>query len=127
LEETNSFAWEMGYAFPNRNPPGQDFIEFSFVLPEHFDGVKPLELRLYGYASDKHYPFTASGRSGYDVLINDRSALQNALPGTKIGQSGAGFDTVPVNNYLQVGRNTVRIQSSTTSHCYYYLTKFVLL
>jgi hypothetical protein len=127
LEETRSFAWEIGYAFPNRNPPGQDFIEFSFNLPERFDGVKPLELRLYGFASDKRYPFTASGRCGYDVLVNDRSALQNALPGTKLGQSGTGFDAVPVNNYLKSGPNIIRIQSSSASRCYYYLSKIVLL
>ncbi|MBU1881314.1 hypothetical protein KKA08_04715 [bacterium] len=42
VEETGFFAWEIGYAQSNRNPPGEDFIEMVFDLPENFAGNKPL-------------------------------------------------------------------------------------
>jgi hypothetical protein len=127
LEETKAFAWEMGTAFTNRNPPGQDFIEISFDLPERFDGVKPLELRLYGYASDKRFPFTAGGRTGFDVIVNDRTATQNLQPASQLGKSRPGFDAVSINNYLRPGENALRVQTSGSSRCYYYLYKIVIM
>ncbi len=127
LEETHTFVWEMGYAFTNRNPPGQDVIEMTFDLPERFDGVKPLELRLYGYGSDKRFPFVASARSSFDVIVNDRVARQDIAPVSQLGKSAAGFDAVPINSYLRPGKNSLRVQTSGSSRCYYYLYKIVLM
>ncbi|MCX6641461.1 MAG: PEGA domain-containing protein [bacterium] len=128
LDEVKTFAWEIGYAFSNRNPPGQDVVEVVFELPENFDSNKPLELRLYGFASDRKYPFAMSGKVGIDVLVNDKSIQNGFNPKTKLSvNAGSGFDNFAVSGFLTVGRNVIRIQSSPASRCFYYLTKIVIL
>ena len=127
LEETKGFAWEMGPGFTNRNPPGEDFLQFTFELPDRFDGVKPLELRLYGYSSEKRYPFIAGGRTTFDVVINDRIASKETTPTQALAKGGNGFDAVAVNPYLHPGKNIIRVQVSKSSKCYYYLYKIVLM
>jgi hypothetical protein len=128
LDEVHAFSWELGYAFSNRNPPGQDAIELAFNLPPRFDGNKPLELRLYGYASEKKYPFAVSSRVSLDVLVNGNPVQKDIIPTTKLTASAAvGYNSIAINNSLKVGQNTVRIQSSSSSHCFYYLTKIAIL
>jgi len=128
LEGNRAFAWEMGYAFSNRNPAGQDFIEMTFELPENWDGVKPLELRLYGCASDRHYPFAAGNKTSIDVFVNDRLVQKELEPRYRLGKSGStDYDPIAVNSHLQLGQNRIRIQTSADSRCYYYLWKIVLL
>ncbi len=128
LEEINAFAWEIGYAFSNRNPPGEDFLEISFNLPENFDGNKPLELHLYGYASDRKYPFAISGKTAVDIIVNDKKVKEGFHPGITLSENSPPQpDVFPVNAFLKVGENRIRIQASPSSRCYYFLQQIVLL
>jgi hypothetical protein len=128
LEETKSFGWEIGYAFSNRNPPGQDFLELEFDLPENFDGNKPLELHLYGAASDRKYPFSLSGRSGIDIIVNSKKIKEDYLPVSNLSAGPISkADVFQVNSFLNAGKNTIRIQASNASRCFYYLQEIDLL
>jgi hypothetical protein len=128
LEEIRSFAWEIGYAHANRNPPGVDFIEFTFNLPENWDKVKTLELRLYGFGSERRFPFAMSGHTGIDVVVNGKPIRQDLAPGCALGRGdGNACDAVPVHSYLRTGENRLRVQASSSSRCFYYLHKIVLM
>ncbi len=128
IDEIGTFVWEIGYAFSNRNPAGQDFVELQFDLPENWDGNKSLDLHLYGYASENKYPFALSGKTGIDILINSRKAKDDFQPSNLLtGDAASGLDIFPVNSFLRQGENTIRIQSSASSRCFYYLQQIVLL
>jgi len=128
IEERGFFAWEIGYAYSNRNPPGEDFIDVVFTLPENFAGNKPLELQLYGYSSQRRYPFALSGKTEIDIVVNSHIVKQFYVPATKLENASSGSpDVFQVNNFLQVGENRIRIKSSSSSRCFYYLRQIVLL
>lgn len=128
VDEVRLFAWEIGYAFSNRNPPGQDYIEMTFDLPENWDGNKPLELQLYGYTSNRKYPFALAGRTSIDIIVNDRVVKSDHLPTAKLAENAPSeYDVIPVNAFLKMGKNYIRIQASVGSRCFYYLRQIVLL
>ncbi len=128
LDEVGAFVWEIGYAFSNRNPPGQDFVEIVFNLPQNWDGNKPLDLHLYGYGSNNKFPFALAGKSTIDVFVNARKIRENFQPTAKLSdKSSSGPDVLPVNSFLQQGENRIRIQASPSSRCFYYLQQIVLL
>lgn len=128
LDDINAFAWEIGYAFSNRNPPGVDFLEVIFDLPENWDGNKPLELQLCGYASDRKYPFALNGKTAIDVYVNGRIVKKDFQPRLNLeDRSDSDFDVIAVNSFLTLGENRIRIQASPSSHCFYYLKEIVLL
>jgi hypothetical protein len=128
LEEIRTFAWEIGYAFTNRNPPGLDFLEMQFELPENWSGVKPLELRLYGCATNKKFPFAVSNRTALDIFVNDKPVKMDFQPTVQVGQfDGTGYDLIAVHQYLVTGPNRIRIQTSASGKCFYSLCKIVLL
>ena len=128
LDEIGVFAWEIGYAFSNRNPPGQDYIEMIFDLPENWDGNKPLDLHLYGYPSDRKYPFALAGRAEIDVFVNERPVKKGYHPTIPVqGNTSLQSEVFPVNSFLRVGQNRIRVQASANSRCFYYLKQIVLL
>ncbi|RJP78018.1 MAG: PEGA domain-containing protein [Candidatus Zixiibacteriota bacterium] len=128
LEEIGTFAWEIGYAHGNRNPPGVDFLEMAFDLPENWDKIKPLELKLYGFASDRRFPFALSGHTGFDMVVNGKPVRQNAAPAHTLGRADRNAcDAVAVHSYLRTGTNRIRLQASASSRCFYYLHKIVLM
>lgn len=128
LEEIRAFVWEIGYAFTNRNPPGFDFLEIQFDLPENWSGVKPLDLRLYGCATNKKFPFAIGNRTAVDIIVNDKPVKRDFQPTVDINHfDGSGFDLIAVNQHLRTGPNRIRIQTSASGKCFYSLCKIVLL
>ncbi len=128
MEEIRAFSWEIGYAFTNRNPPGLDYLEMQFDLPENWSGVKPLDLRLYGCATNKKFPFAVGNRTAVDIFVNDKPVKKDFQPTIQIGQfDGTGYDLIAVNQYLITGTNRIRIQTSASGKCFYSLCKIVLL
>ena len=128
LDDIKTFAWEIGYALSNRNPPGVDFLEVIFDLPENWDGNKPLELQLCGYASDRKYPFALNGKTAIDVYVNGRIVQKDFQPRLNLeDKSGGDFDVIAVNSFLTPGENRIRIQASPSGRCFYYLKEIVLL
>ncbi|TKJ41853.1 hypothetical protein CEE37_04605 [candidate division LCP-89 bacterium B3_LCP] len=128
VDEIGAFVWEIGYAYSNRNPPGSDVIEINFDLPENWDGNKALELQIFGFASDKKYPFVISGQALVDVKVNDRQVVTAYHPAAIVGKSRIpDVNTLAVNSYLLSGKNQIQIQASGSSRCFFYLQKIVLL
>jgi hypothetical protein len=128
LEGNRFFAWEMGYADAELNPPGMDAIEFVFNLPKGYDREKTTHLRIYGYASNHNYPFTFLNKSEIAIYVNDNGIQSHLSPSYSIdAQKALGYDELEVTNLLVEGENRILIRTTEQSRCFYYLNKIVLL
>jgi len=128
VEGNKFYAWEMGYADAELNPPGMDGIKFVFNLPQGYDQEKKIHLRIYGYASNHNYPFTFLNKTEIAIYVND-NGLQSHFPPTYSidAQHALGYDEFDVTGLLVEGENSILIRTADESRCFYYLNKIVLL
>ena len=128
VEGNKFYAWEMGYADAELNPPGMDGIEFVFNLPKGYDREKKIHLRIYGYASNHNYPFTFLNKTEIAIYINNNGLQSHFLPSFNIdAQHALGYDEFDVTSILVEGENRILIRTTDQSRCFYYLNKIVLL
>ncbi|KPL07179.1 hypothetical protein AMJ86_05445 [bacterium SM23_57] len=128
LEANQFYAWELGYADAERNPPGMDAVEFTFQIPAGFDPDKIVQLRLYGYASNHNYPFTFLNKTEIAIYVNGSGVQSNCKPQYNIDEERAlGYDEFDITAFLKEGTNHLMIRTTENSRCFYYLNKFVIL
>ncbi|MBU0520549.1 PEGA domain-containing protein, partial [bacterium] len=124
---SQKFGWELGMGDPNRNPPGSDYIEFIFTMPEGEVSALPLSLKLYLYRSNKKYPLSISGRSEVTVMVNGRIFLDNYRPHN--GPEAVEFDRFEewsLQHTLIPGENRVMIRSGNNNNIHNYLWKIAI-
>jgi hypothetical protein len=128
LEGNKFYAWELGYADAEKNPPGSDGIEFDFTVPKGFDRDKKTQLRIYGYASNRNYPFTFLNKTEIAIYINGSGVNSNFKPTYNVDEERAlGYDELEIRSLLKEGDNRLLILTTSGSRCYYYLNKIVIL
>ena len=128
LEGNRFYAWELGYADAEKNPPGSDGLEFDFTIPKGFDRDKKTQMRIYGYASNRNYPFTFMNKTEIAIYINGNGVNSNFKPTYNVDEERAlGYDEFDISPFLKEGKNRLLIRTTGDSRCYYYLNKIVIL
>lgn len=127
FKDVNFWSWELGYGYQNRNPAGSDAMELRFVLPEGID-KNNLKLRLFGYATNRSYPFTVGGKTRVTVELNGRVVAGDITPTRNLDREDPpGFDEWRIGNWLQPGENRLIIRTSSSSTAMYLLSRIVIL
>ena len=122
LPSYNIYVYEMGYAFARRNPPGSDFVEVIFDLPQNFERNKILYLSLRGLASDNNYLFNLTKVTDIAVEINGRTLITSYPPINNLDrEEPLGRDSWPISDFLKIGENRIMIRTTEDNKCYYYL------
>jgi len=122
LDAYNIYVYEMGYAFAHRNPPGGDFVEIVFDLPENFNQNKILYLTLRGLASNKNYLFNLTKSTDIAVEINGKVVVNHHTPINNLDrQEPLGGDSWPISDFLKMGENRILVRTTDDNKCYYYL------
>jgi len=127
VKSQGTYYWEMGYAFARRNPPGSDFVEMHFELPEHFDGNDNIVLELYGYGSKNNYLFHLTEVNDLAIDINNKEVFPHVKPSSVLedGQP-IGVDSRQIKLHLHQGENSVRVRTTEKNSCYYYLRRIIV-
>ncbi|MDK9699716.1 MAG: PEGA domain-containing protein [bacterium] len=127
FKDVNFWSWELGYGYQNRNPAGSDAIELRFVLPDGID-KNNLKLRLFGYATNRSYPFTVSGKTRISVELNGKTVAGDVTPTRNLDREDPpGFDEWRIGNWLQAGENRLIVRTSSSSTAVYLLSRIVIL
>lgn len=122
-----NYALEMGYGYAHRNPPGCDFLEILFNLPENFGKNKPLDLIIESAGSDKTYLLNIVRKNAVEVDINGHSVVKEFSPRYKIDKDKRfAVDKWPVTDFLKPGENTISIKIEEENRCYFYLKSIEL-
>ncbi|MBI5058676.1 hypothetical protein HZB60_02705 [candidate division KSB1 bacterium] len=125
---TTKQGWELAMGDPNRNPPGEDYLEFSFELPADQPLETDLKLRLYLYRSPRRYPLSLGGKSELIVTVNGRSFLPAYAPRLNTDAAAQDrFEEWSLQATLTRGTNRIVIRSAPGNTVYHYLWKIEVL
>ena len=128
LEGNEFYAWELGYGYAERNPPGMDCIQFLFKLSKGFNRDTPVRMLVYGYASNHNYPFSFRNKTEIALYLNDSGIHTTFHPSFNLEEEQPlGYDVFDVTRFLEEGDNTLMIRTTENSRCFFYLNKIVLL
>jgi hypothetical protein len=127
---SQKYGWELAEGDPNRNPTGQDYVEFVFTLPPDVNVKATYMLRLYAYRSAQRYAFALTARSELVVTINDRTFLDGYKPSLEAETAADGdrFEEWTLTEGLLIpGENRIRVYSSEHNTVVNYLCKIEIL
>jgi hypothetical protein len=127
INDGESSAWSLGYAYQYRNPPGSDAIEFNFNIPANIDLSSPVKMRLYIYNSGKNYPLAVGGTPAYTILINNQVYKKNIVVKNKMSElSNYKYEEYLINHMLRRGYNKIRISTNDNTSAFLTLWKVVI-
>lgn len=123
-EKLGEYVWKCGYAFPFRNPKGNDALKFSFNLPQNTNSTQKFTLLLEAIATEEKYPLSFTGKSDVRVKYNGHILSYNYSPKTVEDLSGLETIRWDVSGFAKPGLNTVEI-TTTDDNNRFYLIKSV--
>ena len=126
-EELDDYFWKLGYAFPYRNPKGNDALQFSFSLPRDLRGSQRFVLRLHAAASKEKYPLTISGAIDIKIKLNGKILTYNYQP--KFLEDLKSMEEInwDISNYVKPGLNSIVIATTDKNNTYYFVKKVEVL
>ncbi len=125
-KELNDYLWKLGFAFPYRNPKGNDAVKMEFKLPRELGYEQKFVLKIYAIASDDRYPLTISPRVDISIKFNNHILSYYYEPESiKEVKSleEAEWDITP---YVKPGLNVLEIATTDKNNVYYFLKKMVI-
>jgi hypothetical protein len=119
--------WKLGYAFKYRNPPENDAILFSFIIPKKIDLKNDIYLKIWGYNTEEKYPLEISGKSKIQIAINNKIIQNKYTPKFSIKEANeSNYEQFLINNLLTYGKNTVRVATNTGNSTFYVIRKVTI-
>ncbi len=125
-KELGDYLWKLGFAFPYRNPKGNDAVKLEFKLPRDLGYEQKFVLKIYAIASDDRYPLTLSPRVDISIKFNNHILSYYYEPESiKEVKSleEAEWDITP---YVKPGLNELEISTTDKNNVYYFLKKMVI-
>ncbi len=106
-------AWQMGFAFQYRNPPGSDALELYFQVPSPLNITKDIVLKLWIYNSREKYPLVIGGKARYRVILNNSVVRDHITVKNDLAAAGENaYETVTLSRYLKPGLNKLIIATA---------------
>lgn len=111
-EKNGRKVWNMGYAFPYKNPPGMDALLMRFQAPNDLFLLDDINLKLWIYNTDDNYPLVLSGKSQYRVILNNAVVTENRVPRYSINQIAENrFEQINISKFIKPGFNSLIIST----------------
>ncbi len=126
-EKLKSYVWKMGYAFPYRNPKGNDALKIKFALPMDYQQEQNFILHLFAAASEERYPLTSSRVSDIKIKVNGHVLNHEYTPGMLEDLGGLEEKQLEIGKYLRAGINTVEISTTAQNTTYYFIKKITII
>lgn len=124
---SQKFGWELAMGDANKNPTGEDFVQFDFTIADDVDLNGTLNLRLYCYRSPRRYPLSRGAKNELIVTINGKSFLPAWNPRYNSDAADTEkYEEWPLDNRLLHGPNRIVVRTSPENTVYQYLWKMEL-
>ncbi len=122
-EKLNDFYWKLGYAFPYRNPKGNDAIKIIFKLPLNLDYEQTFTLKLHAASSREKYPLTLSGNTEINVKFNNTVLSYYYEP--KLLEDLGRMEEIEwdITSDIRGGENVLEIGTTDNNTNYYFIKK----
>lgn len=123
LEDIGNYFWKFGFAFPLRNPKGNDALNLIFSLPHELDYEQKFILKIDAASSDDKYPLSLSRKVDIAIKFNNHILSYYYQPQTikKIGGTESlDWDITP---YIKPSRNSLEIATTEKNNAYYFVKR----
>jgi hypothetical protein len=122
-DKIKDYAWKMGYAFPYRNPKGNDAIKITFTMPRDLDYDQNFTLSLIAASSQEKYPLSISTK--VDIAIKLNNSILSYYYQPKFLEDLGSLDNVEwdITKYIRPGPNTLEIATTEDNNAFYFLKR----
>jgi hypothetical protein len=122
-DKLDDYFWKLGYAFPYRNPKGNDAVKLVFKLPQGLDYNQSFTLKIYAASSREKYPLTLSGNSEVNIKFNNTILSYYYDP--KFIEDLGKMEEVEwdITKSIRGGANVLEISTTRKNSNFYYLKK----
>lgn len=122
---TKEYLMVFGFAFPYRNPKGNDAIRLNFNLPENKDVDQKFYVKIYAATSRKKYPFVFTPEHHVEILvkINDKVLSTRYKPQYLEDLKGLAQTEWEITPFIQPGLNTFEVSTTVKNTTYFYLKR----
>jgi hypothetical protein len=121
--DLENYYWKFGFAFPFRNPKGNDAAKISFQLPQEFSYGQQFTLKIYAAASRDRYPLSLSTKVDVKISFNGRILTYAYTP--KFYDEANGMEELEwdVSRMVKPGLNSLEISVTDDNNTYYLVKK----
>lgn len=126
LEALKSYYWKFGFAFPFRNPKGNDALKVSFNLPRESAYGQKFTLKFYAAASRDRYPLSLSSKVDIKVKLNGTILSYYFKP--KFFDEVNGMEEVEwdISSYVKPGPNSLEITVTDDNNTFILVKRVVI-
>ncbi len=117
------YVWKLGFAFPWRNPKGNDALKVTFELPRRPPADQKFILKMDAAASREKYPLALSTK--VDVYIKLNGTILSYYYRPQFLEDIHGLENVEwdITRALQPGLNTLVISTRDDNNVFYYVKR----
>ncbi len=120
-DKLKDYYWKLGYAFPYRNPKGNDAVKITFNLPQNLDYDQKFTLKIKAASSREKYPLSVS--STVEILVKFNNTILSYYYSPKFIEDLNDLETVEwdISSAIKGGLNTLEISTTDKNNTFYYL------
>jgi hypothetical protein len=122
-EKLKNYYWKLGYAFPYRNPKGNDAIKVEFDLPRNIDYDQKFKLKLYAASSKEKYPLSLSTNVDIEIKLNNNVLSYYYSPKFIEDLGDIEVNEWDISSQVRGGLNALEISTTEENNTYYLLKK----
>lgn len=122
-DDIKNYFWKLGFAFPLRNPKGNDAIQLTFRLPFDLDYQQKFTLKIDAAVSENKYPLSISRKVDIAIKFNNNILSYYYQPKIleKIGHTEP-FEW-DITQYIKPGVNSLEIATTEKNNTYYFIKR----
>ncbi|GEM_PF-2960085 len=125
-DKLQDYFWKLGFAFPFRNPKGNDALKLTFTLPQKLGYEQKFTVKLSAAASRENYPLTLSAKVDIKIRFNGKILSYYYKP--KLLEEINGMENVEwdISSYVKPGVNSLEITTTDKNNTFYYIKRIMI-
>lgn len=122
-EDAENYYWKLGFAYPLRNPKGNDAIQVIFRLPHELDYEQKFTLKIDAAISKDSYPLTLSRK--VDISIKFNNTILSYYYQPKVFEKTGKTEPMEwdITQYIKPSTNTLEIATTDKNNAWYFLKR----
>jgi len=126
LETLNNYFWKFGFAFPYKNPKGNDALKLTFSLPHDLAFQQKFTLVLYAAASKQKYPLSLSTKVDISIKLNGNILSYYYKPGYLEDLHDMEKREWDITKSIRPGLNSLIISTTDKNNVFYFVKKIII-
>ncbi|GAB4331203.1 MAG: hypothetical protein Kow0037_07590 [Calditrichia bacterium] len=117
------YVWKMGFAFPYRNPRGNDAVKLEFNLPFTIDPREKFTAKISGIATQEKYPLTLKPNLHILVKVNNQLISKYYRPNFVEDVKDLEEISWDITPFIKPGTNTFEISTADDNNLFFLLKR----